>query len=99
MPEDEKKTALRKEETIMDEMKLNELHEEELEKVSGGASGSPTRLPDKAGCIVYKVKSGECLSGIAGTYRTTVQAIMNVNIGIISNRNFIRAGYYIYIPV
>ena len=78
---------------------MAKLNMDELEMVNGGAAGSPTTLRDKAGCIVYKVKPNDTLSGIAGTYHTTVQSIMNVNIGIISNRNFIRAGYYIYIPV
>ena len=83
----------------MDELKMNELNAEELEGVSGGAAGSKTPLPPKSGCIVYKIRSGENLTHIANAYGTTVQRIMSVNSGIISNPNVIRAGYYIYVPV
>ena len=83
----------------MDELKMNELNAEELEGVSGGAAGSKTPLPPKSGCIVYKIQSGQNLTHIANTYGTTVQKIMAVNVGIIDNPNFIRAGFYIYVPV
>jgi len=83
----------------MDEMKMNELNPEELEGVSGGSAGSKNPLPAKAGCIVYKVQNGQNLTWIANNFGTTVDAIMSVNVGIISNKNVIRAGYYIYVPV
>ncbi len=83
----------------MDEMKLNELQDNELNEVAGGASGSPTPLPPKSGCIVYKVSRGENLNRISSTFNTSVNAIMSVNHGIISNPNSIRAGFYIYVPV
>lgn len=83
----------------MDEMKMNELQDSELNEVAGCASGSPTSLPAKSGCIVYKISSGENLTRIAGTFNTSVRAIMSVNNGIISNPNNIRAGFYIYVPV
>jgi len=83
----------------MDEMKLNELRDKELNEVAGGASGSPKQLPAKSGCIVYKVSPGDNLNRISSTFNTTVKAIMSVNVGIISNPNSIRAGFYIYVPV
>ena len=83
----------------MDNQMITELNAEELAGISGGAAGSQTRLSPKPGCIVYKIKSGETLSHIANTYRTTVQLIMSENSGIISNPNYVRAGYYIYVPV
>lgn len=85
-------------------MENNEIKMEELEAVSGGAKavkssgGSKTRLPEKAGCIVYQVQHNDNLTRIAKTYNTTVDAIMSVNGGILTDRNFIREGYYIYVP-
>ena len=82
----------------MDELNMQELKNEELEGVSGGSGGSSTVLPPKAGCFVYQIQHGENLTGIARNNNTTVKAIMSVNKGIITNQNFIRAGFYIYIP-
>lgn len=83
----------------MDEMRINELKDEELSNVAGGASGSSRPLPAKSGCIVYKVGHGDTLTKIASRYGTTVARIMSVNQGIISNANSIRADFYIYVPV
>ena len=76
-----------------------ELNLNQMEAITGGTSGSRNPLPPKSGCIVYKIQSGQNLEYIANTYGTTVEKIMSVNLGIITNPKFIRAGYYIYVPV
>lgn len=78
---------------------MEELSLEQMEKVDGGAAGSKTELPPKAGCIVYQVKGNDTLHSISKVYNTTTNKIMAVNKGIIDNPNLIRTGYYIYIPV
>ena len=87
-------------------MENKELNVNEMEQVAGGAQqkqpprgGSSTVLPAKAGCTVYKVVGNDNLTKIAKNNNTTVKDIMRVNDGIITNKNFIRAGFYIYIPV
>jgi LysM repeat protein len=75
-----------------------ELNLNEMEQVNGGTGGSPTPLPPKSGCEVYKIKSGQTLSGIAQSYGTTWRYLMSINVGIISNENDITAGRYIYVP-
>ena len=71
---------------------------DELEQVTGGHGGSPTKLPEEPGTIVYKIGRGENLSRIARRYGVTVDDILAVNRDTIANRNNITAGYYIYIP-
>ena len=79
-------------------MNANELNINELENVNGGRrGGSPTELPKKEGYIVYQIAGAENLTKIARRYGTTVKAIKNAN-PTIDNVNFIRAGYWIYIP-
>lgn len=78
--------------------KNTELKMEDLEQVNGGIGGSAGKLPEKPGCIVYKISRGDTLGKIARRYGTTVDDIMAVNRGIIISRNDITAGYYIYIP-
>ena len=85
-------------------MTENELNLNEMEEVVGGAGkdgpgGSAKPLPPKAGCIVYQIKHGDNLTRIANTYRIPVEMIVAVNRGLIINPSFIRAGFYIYIPV
>ena len=75
-----------------------ELNLNELEKVAGGKGGSPTPLPDRPGCEVYKIKSGDTLGRIAYRYHTTADFIKSINTTI-SNVNDITAGYYIYVPL
>ena len=76
----------------------NEVNLNELESVSGGAAGSQTPLPPKAGCAVYKVVGNDNLTKIAQRFNTTVNYLMSINKGIIDNKNFIRAGFYMYVP-
>ena len=80
-------------------MDMKELKMNELEQVIGGNDdGGYARKPrEKAGCWIYRIKSGDNLSGIAGTYGTSVGSIMSVNPELV-NPNFIVAGHYIYIP-
>ncbi len=73
-----------------------ELNLDEMEQVVGGKGGSRTRLPDKDGYIVHKIKKGETLIKIAEQYGTTVDEILSEN-DTIQNRNDITSGYYIYI--
>ena len=73
-----------------------ELNLDEMEQVAGGKGGSRTRLPDKDGYIVHKIKKGETLKKIADHYGTTVEEILAEN-STIQNRNDITSGYYIYV--
>ena len=77
---------------------MKELNLNEMENVIGGRGGSPTKLPDKKGYWVYRIKSGDCLSKIAGRYGTTTATLQRINSKYIHNVNDITAGYYIYIP-
>ena len=56
-----------------------ELNLDEMEQVVGGKGGSRTRLPDKDGYIVHKIKKGETLIKIAEQYGTTVEEILSEN--------------------
>lgn len=79
----------------MDNMELNL---NEMEQISGGAAGSSTPLPAKDGCDSYKILGGENLTRIANKFKTTVDYLMYINKNIITDRNFIRAGFYMYVP-
>ena len=79
-------------------MEKKELNLDEMEQAAGGKGGSKKELPRKDGVIVYQIERGDSLKKIARWYNTTVDAIMAVNIGIITNANDISAGYYIYVP-
>ena len=79
-------------------MKNKELNLNEMEAVSGGTGGSKYPLPHKDGCDVYRIESGATLSRIAGRWNTTVDYLMYINEGIITNRNDITAGRYMYVP-
>ena len=76
---------------------MNELNLNEMEEISGGAGGSKTPLPPKAGFDVYKIQSGDNLTRIAKKFNTTVDYLFAINPDI-TNKNFIRAGYYMYVP-
>ena len=78
-------------------MTNRELTLNEMENVVGGRGGSPTRLPDQAGLIVYKIRSGDKLGTIARTYNTTAEYLKSIN-HTITNINDITPGYYIYVP-
>lgn len=84
-------------------MTENELNLNEMEEVSGGAGkdgpgGSAKPLPPKDGCIVYQIMAHDTLGKIANNFHTTVAKIKAANVGYIVNPNFIRTGFYIYIP-
>ena len=83
----------------MDMKDRKELNVNELEQVSGGSNdgGYERRPREKAGCFIYKIRRGDTLSGLAGTYGTSVNRIMAVNPELV-DPNFIVAGHYIYIP-
>ena len=72
--------------------------DDQWNNVVGGAGGSPHPLPDKSGCIVYRIARGDTLGKIARRYGTTAERIKAVNTTV-HNVNDITAGYYIYIPV
>ena len=76
---------------------MKELNLNELEEAVGGRGGSPTRLPEKEGLIVYQIQRGDTLGKLARRYHTTVQQIAAFN-PTIRNVNDITAGYFIYIP-
>ncbi len=77
---------------------IRELNMNEMNNVVGGAGGSPHPLPEKSGCIVYRIMRGENLGVIARRYGTTAERIKAVN-PTIHNVNDLTSGYYIYIPV
>ncbi len=79
-------------------MDNNELNLNEMEEVVGGAAGSHDYLPPKDGCDVYKIIGNDNLTKIANKFNTTVDYLMFINKGIITNKNFIRAGFYMYVP-
>lgn len=74
-----------------------ELNLNEMEEISGGAGGSRKVLPAVAGFRVYKIVPGDNLTKIARRNKTTVKRLMEINPDI-TNRNFIRSGFYMYIP-
>ena len=76
----------------------NELNLNEMEEVTGGRGGSPTKLPYKAGFDVYQIQRGDTLIRIANRYRTTADYLQSIN-PTIKNKNDITAGYYIYVPM
>lgn len=53
--------------------------------------------PDRSGCYLYVVRSGDRLSTIAGRYDTTTTAILALNPGI-TDPNSIRVGQTIRLP-
>jgi len=77
---------------------MTELNLNEMEQVSGGRGGSPYNLPPKGGCSVYRIQGGDNLTKIARRYGTSIEFLMNINEGIIINRNDITTGYYMYVP-
>ncbi len=79
-------------------MEMNELNLEEMESISGGDGGYRKQPAAKKGYAIYQIKAGDNLNGIAYKFHTTVEAIMKANKSVLSNPNFIRARFYIYIP-
>lgn len=55
---------------MMNEMKMNELNETEMENISGGAASQEK---------YYTVKEGDCLSTIAHRYNTSVVKLVLLN--------------------
>ena len=49
--------------------------------------------------IKYKIQKGDTLTAIALKYRTTVNAIKNANLSLITNVNNIKVGWVINIPI
>ena len=78
-------------------MENNELNISDLEEVAGGRGGSPHMLPEKPGFKVYRIKSHDTLSKIAGRHGTTAEYLKSIN-STIHNINDITAGFYIYVP-
>jgi LysM repeat protein len=78
-------------------MDKQELNLNELEDVTGGKGGSPTKLPHVEGLMVYKIVHGDTLTKIAGRFHTTVKYLMSIN-PTIKNANDITAGFYMYVP-
>ena len=70
---------------------MNELNLNEMNNIVGGAGGSPHPLPDKSGCIVYRIARGDTLGKIARRYGTTAERIKAVNTTV-HNVNDITAG-------
>lgn len=62
----------------------------------GSAAGQANISENLGGSATHQVQRGDTLSGIAGQYGTTVQALMQVN-GI-RDPNYIYAGQRLMIP-
>ena len=77
------------------EMIAEELTNEEMQEISGGAFRV---LPEKEGFLVYQVQYRDALSRIAKRFGTTVYRIMKANPKI-KDANRIYTGQYIYIPL
>ena len=78
-----------------------ELNVEELEDVTGGkvaAGGLKNKPAAKKGFVIHQIGVNDTLTRIANTYGTTVKALMDANPSI-KDKNLIRTGYYIYVPV
>ena len=82
----------------MENMENMELDLNAMEEVTGGAGGYSKKPAAKKGFVIYQIKGGENLTRIAAKFGTTVNAIVKANQAVIPNANFIRAGFYIYIP-
>ena len=76
---------------------MNELNLNEMESVTGGAGGYSKKPVEKKGFFIYQIVAGDNLTRIAKRFGTTVKAIKDAN-PTITDVNFIRSGYYIYIP-
>ena len=79
-------------------MSNTELNMNQMDSVSGGRGGSPTELPQKTGYVVYRIVGEDNLTKIAKKFNTSVDAIMKANPTTLDSKNFIRAGFWIYIP-
>ena len=79
-------------------MENMELNLNEMESIVGGDGGYSKKPAAKKGFRIYQIKSGDNLTRIANTFQTTVDTIVKANKSVISNPNFIRAGFFIYIP-
>ena len=77
---------------------MNELNLNEMENIVGGDGGYSKKPAPKKGYVIYQIQPGDNLTRIANKFHTTVNAIVNANKSVISNPNFIRAGFYLYIP-
>ncbi|MEN6315550.1 MAG: LysM domain-containing protein [Clostridiaceae bacterium] len=69
-----------------------EMNETELGQVSGGTGGE-----GRQNYTFYTVQRGDTLPRISYRFRTTVDAIISLN-PIITNRNFLRAGWVLRLP-
>ena len=78
-------------------MENMELNLNEMEQVNGGDGGYKHKPAEKYGYFIYRIQEGDNLTYIAKRFGTTVKAIVAAN-PTITNPNFIRSGYYIYIP-
>ncbi len=78
---------------------MNELNVNQLEEVSGGKYGGYSKKPpERAGCKIIKIASGDNLGKIARRNGTTVEVLMALNSAVLDNPNQIMAGYYLYVP-
>ena len=79
-------------------MENMELNLNEMAEITGGAGGYDKKPAAKKGYTIYQIKAGENLTRIASKFGTTVNAIVKANKAVITNPNFIRTGFFIYIP-
>ena len=79
---------------IMKELALNEMEDVTGGKNEGGFTSKPR---EKRGCRIYRIQSGDTLIKIAKRNGTTADYLMKINPQL-TNRNFIIAGCYIYVP-
>lgn len=74
----------------MTDIKASEVSLDELEVVSGGAGTQ---------YYVYTVKKGDTLGKLAEKFGSSIDAIFNANRDKIKNKNLIKIGWKLLIPV
>ena len=76
------------------ELNLNEMEEAAGGKNNGGYTYRPAARPGRR---IYQIQSRDTLIKIAKRFGTTADYLMKINPEL-TNRNFIVAGCYIYVP-
>ncbi len=74
---------------------IEKLNDQEVEYAVGAGANGPYWW--EGGCCYYRVVAGDTLSEIAFRFGTSIYALQNLNPGLLTNPDFIRAGWTIRI--